>query len=193
MQRTLLSTPTISKTALVASFLGLTVAMTGCATANSQTFDPAHKMMQKDGDNKPHWGKKHGMKEQRNPMAELNLTEAQQAQFKALHEQHKAKMAQLQTTLQQYDANIEAQKKAGASTATLLALHQQKQAVMQQFFALHQQQQQQMMAILTPEQQLKFYESRGEHGMKGMKKGMPFMHKDHQGERDGDKQGTMAH
>lgn len=183
----------IKKTALLTTALfGATLAITGCSTANSQPLDPAHKMLQKDGDKKPHWGKKEGMKDgkkdKRNPMAELNLSETQKAQLKTLREQNKAKMEQLHTTLKQYDANIEAQKKAGASTATLLGMHQQKQAVMQQFFALHQQQQQQFMNMLTPEQQLKFYESRGE---REMKKGMqPMPHGEH-GDKDMNNQPPM--
>ncbi len=161
---------------LTSSLLGLTLAVTGCSTANSQTIDPAHRMVNHNGDRPMgakmhHWGDKmkggmmgHSM----GGMAELNLTDTQKAQLKTLRDQNQAKMQQLHATLKQYDDNIAAQKSAGASTATLLGLYQQKQAVMQQFFALRQQQQQQFMSILTPEQQLKFYESRGK-GFKGMK------------------------
>lgn len=161
------------------SLLGLTLAVTGCSTANSQTIDPANRMVQHNGDRPMgekmhHRGDKmkggmmgHGM----GGMTELNLSDAQKAQLKTLREQNQAKMQQLHATLKQYDDNIAAQKKAGASTASLLSLYQQKQAVMQQFFTLRQQQEQQFMSVLTPEQQLKFYESRGKGMHDGMKKG----------------------
>lgn len=154
---------------IVTSVLGLSLAVTGCSTANSQTTTVFHHFAkqgdkQPKGEKKQHWGKK--MKADTKGMmgrfmAELNLTDAQKTQIQTLRQQNQARMQQIQATLKQYDDTITAQKKAGASTTTLLALHQQKQHTMQQFFTLRQQQHQQLMAILTPEQQLKFYERHG--------------------------------
>ena len=107
-------------------------------------------------------------------MKGLDLTATQQAQFEQLRVQNQAKMAQFKAQLSQIDANIATQKAAGANTATLLGLYQQKQTVMDQFFVMHQQQRQQVISLLTPEQQLKLYENQGRghkgFGKDGMKK-----------------------
>lgn len=157
-------------TLFASSLLGLTLAVTGCSTANSQNLnqnsDPAKRIIPKDArhaDGEKMANRmdklKDGMKHNR--MAQLDLSDAQKTQLQALRQQTEVQMKQLNTTLKQYDDNIAAQKKAGASTATLLGLYQQKQAVMQQAMTLRQQQEQQFISILTPEQQLKFYENQG--------------------------------
>lgn len=184
---------------LTASVLGLTLAVTACANTNNQTPDAGKPMMLKDGSgmNQPHGDRmmqrdgagmnqrddrmmgKMGKDDMGRKMAMLNLTAAQQAQVQQLHAQHQAQVQQQRVKIQQLDANIAAQKQAGASTATLLNLYKQRQDAMQQFMTLRQQQQQQFMNILTPEQQLKLYESRD-----GM------MHNDRRmGAMDGMKQG----
>ena len=48
---------------LTSSLLGLTLAVTGCSTANSQTIDPTHRMVNHNGDRPMgakmhHWGDK---------------------------------------------------------------------------------------------------------------------------------------
>lgn len=171
---------------LTASLLGLTLAATGYANAASNNPAPTKTSMQQDaksapmGDNQQrgghndkndHDGKKMGGKEgmMQRQMEALNLTSTQKTQIEQLRSDNQAKMQQLQATLKQYDDNIDTQKKAGANTATLLDLYKQKQATMDQFFSLRQQQQQQFLNILTPEQQLKLFESRDEmHGDRGM-------------------------
>lgn len=174
------------------SLLGLTVAMTGCATSksNQSTNNPEQKMMQhhQSADTRPdfdnRWGKPQhdemmqGHKKHRQHQgfdkqdfdAQLNLTEAQKKQIEQLKNQNKAKIEQLHSTLKQFDDNIAKQKQAGASDATLLSLHKQKQETMQQFFVLRQQERQQFLNILTPEQQLKFYENRNHRGKDSMKR-----------------------
>lgn len=173
--------------------LGLTLAMAGCSTM-SQNASPA--MERHDGQNYTkigmmdhRMGEHHGkmgmwrhqmggapdMHARMNQlMASLNLTDTQKAQVQQLHSQHAAQMQQLQTNMQQINANIAAQKKAGASTATLVSLYQQKQALMDQMMAMYKQHQHQLMQILTPEQQLKFYEhQRGMKTMPMMMRGNP--------------------
>lgn len=184
---------------LTASVLGLTLGVTACANTNNQTPDAVKPMMLKDGSgmNQQHGDRmmqrdgagmnqrddrmmgKMGKDEMGRKMAMLDLTAAQQVQVQQLHAQHQAQVQQQRVKMQQLDANIAAQKQAGASTATLLNLYKQRQDAMQQFMTLRQQQQQQFMNILTPEQQLKLYESRD-----GM------MHNDRRmGAMDGMKQG----
>ncbi|MFW2176931.1 MULTISPECIES: Spy/CpxP family protein refolding chaperone [unclassified Moraxella] len=175
---------TKSTLAISTSILGLTLATASFADNSVNTKTVANTAVQQAKTSAPQ-GKAFGWKQGKgdmnktekgvkggkgNMMArhmdELGLTDAQKTQLEQLRTQNQTKMQQLHTTLQQYDDNIAKQKQAGASTATLLALHKQKQAVMEQFFSLHQQQQQQFLNILTPEQQLKLYESQG------MRKGM---------------------
>lgn len=158
---------------IASSILGLTIATSSYAVTaptTALTADSKPAQFQK-GDHK---GGQHGMKGQkgmkggmmgRKGMQELNLTDAQKAQIEQLRTQNKAKMQQFKTQLDQMDANIKAQKTAGASTTTLLNLYKQKQAVMDNFFVMHQQERQQFINILTPEQQLKMYEHQGRgHG-----------------------------
>lgn len=171
---------------IASSVLGLSLAVSACTTTNAQTSAPAGmengkaRMWQK-GERSEHkgWGMKGGMGEHKGMggmmgkgMQELNLTDAQKIQLEQLRTQNQAKMQQFKAQLDQMDANIATQKAAGASTATLLGLYQQKQATMDQFFAMHQQQRQQFINILTPEQQLKMYESQGRgHDKDGKGKG----------------------
>lgn len=174
---------------IASSVLGLSLAMSACTTTNAQNGPTMENgkthLFQKDdrGEHKG-WDKKGehdgmggGMMGAKG-MADLNLTDTQKAQLEQLRTQNKAKMEQFKTQLDQMDSNIATQKAAGASTATLLSLYQQKQAVMDQFFAMHQQQRQQFVNILTPDQQLKLYESQNRkhgdfsdhHGKDGMRK-----------------------
>lgn len=162
----------------LASLLAISLIGTGCATANGNphTMIPAHAAAA-HGDSK-HAGKKHkegkhhkafGKAERedgRNNLAALNLSEAQKAQLQQLRAQHQTQLQQLHTNLKQLDDTIVKQKQAGASNTSLLALYQQKKAVMQQANTLRLQQQQQFLAVLTPEQQLKWYETHAQ----GMKK-----------------------
>lgn len=171
-----------------ASLLGLSLAVTGCSSTTAQPMYPKdgnmigdHRGYDKKADRHDgKWGGhgKEGMKGgMSHPMAELNLTDTQKAQIAQLRTQNQARMQQFKTQIDQMDANIAAQKAAGASSATLLNLYKQKQAMMEQFFAMHQQEKQQFINILTPDQQLKLYESRGRgHGGKdGKRPPMPPM------------------
>lgn len=151
---------------LASSVLGLTIATASFAATTQPTptapvmDNGKPQMWQKGWDKKgDHRGMGKGGMMGGKGMQALNLTDAQKSQLEQLRNADKAKMAQFKTQLDQLDKNIATQKAAGASTATLLGLYQQKQAVMNQFFAMHQQQRQQFMNVLTPEQQLKMYES----------------------------------
>lgn len=160
------------------SLLGLTLAVTGCTTTNASPspMPKEGKMMGHDGqrgahgEGKGHMWQKEGKGGMGRLLTDLNLTDTQKAQMQQLRTQNQAKMQQVKAQLDQMDATIASQKAAGASSATLLNLYQQKQAVMNQFFAMHQQEKQQFMSILTPDQQLKVYQAEGERGRGVMKK-----------------------
>lgn len=159
--------------------VGLTLSMTACATMatpdnkpmgrqDAQNHRPHHEMMDrrmsehrgKMGMWHRDMGKPMDMQARKNQMmASLNLTDAQKAQVQQLRTQQVAQMQQLQASMRQIDANIDAQKKAGAAATNLVSLYQQKQALKEQATAMHKQHQQQLLRILTPEQQLKFYEN----------------------------------
>lgn len=149
---------------LTASLLALTLAVTGCANTNANSNHHAkagampHKQMPKDAHHHQHNG--HKMGEMRGHHFErLNLTDAQQKQLEALETQTHGKMQQLHTQAKQQDETIAKQREAKASTATLLALYQQKQATMDEMKALHDASEKQFMAILTPEQQVQLYQA----------------------------------
>ena len=151
--------------------LSLGLVVTGCASTNAQTQGKDSQAMPKH-EQKHHFKKdvdkkfeKKGDKDGHH-FDKLNLTDAQKQQLETLRKQNDDKMKQLHDSLKQQDANITKQKQAGASTATLLALHQQKQATMDSLKALHETAEKQFMSILTPEQQLQMYEAHGK-GMKG--------------------------
>lgn len=159
--------------------VGLTLSMTACATTSATNTNPMagqavenrhqrHEMMErrmsehrgKMGMWHHNKGKPMDMEARKNQMmASLNLTDAQKAQVKQLRTQQVAQMQPLKASMRQINANIDAQKKAGAAATSLVSLYQQKQALKEQATALHKQHQQQLLRILTPEQQLKFYEN----------------------------------
>lgn len=160
---------------ITASALGLVFTMSGYANAATPVTSQVTQVTTTNAKTMPQQGKQGINKDKRakqdklaRHMANLDLTDAQKTQVTQLHTQHQAQTQQLRNTLQQYDANIDAQKKAGANTTTLLNLYKQKQAELDKFMTLRQQQQQQFLNILTPEQQLKLFENRammqGEHG-----------------------------
>ncbi|WP_394262083.1 Spy/CpxP family protein refolding chaperone [Moraxella boevrei] len=160
---------------LTASLLALTLAVTGCANTNTNSNHHAkagampHKQMPKDAHHHQHDG--HKMGEMRGHHFErLNLTDAQQKQLEALKKQNHGKMQQLHTKAKQQDETIAKQREAKASTATLLALYQQKQATMDEMKALHDASEKQFMAILTPEQQLQMYQAHDDRKEKRQEK-----------------------
>lgn len=171
---------------LISGALGLSLMASGCATSRAATN--AQPVMQPQAHHQPAkmHGDKHGKHDgKRGKMwQDLNLTAAQQAQLDQIKARYDAAKKQLKATIAQQEATIAQQKQAGANTATLLALHQQRQNSVEQMMALKKQQRQQMLSILTPEQQLKFYEQQGKHGWQDGKGKRTDKHDKHRPMRD---------
>lgn len=151
---------------IVGGVLGMSLITSGCATSRAATN--AQPVMQPQANHQPAkmHGDKHGKHDgKRGKMwQDLNLTAAQQAQIEQIKARNNVAMKQLKASIAQQEATIAQQKQAGANTATLLALHQQRQNSVEQMMALKKQQRQQMLSVLTPEQQLKFYERQTKRG-----------------------------
>lgn len=152
---------------LIGGVLGMSLITSGCATSSAATSN-AQPVMQPQAHHHPAkmYGDKHGKhgSKRGNGWKDLDLTATQQAQIEQIKARYDAAKKQLKATIAQQEATIAQQKQAGANTATLLALHQQRQNSVEQMMALKKQQRQQMLSILTPEQQLKFYEQQDKHG-----------------------------
>lgn len=158
---------------IAASLLGASVVVSGCATSHATNHATTSRqpVMQpqvappptpREPVRMPSSHSKHGGKRS-SVWKNLDLTDAQQAQIEQLNMRNNLAMKPLKVSIAQQDTHIAQQKQAGADTATLLALHQQRQNSVEQMMTLKKQQHQQMLAILTPEQQLKFYERQAEH------------------------------
>lgn len=176
----------LSLSLMIGGVLGMSLITSGCATSRAATN--AQPVMQPQAHHQPakmHGDKhgKHGGK--RGKMwQDLNLTAAQQAQFDQIKARYDVARKQLKATIAQQEATIAQQKQAGANTATLLALHQQRQNSVEQMMALKKQQRQQMLSVLTPEQQLKFYEQQGKRGWQDGKGKGKDKHNQHRPMRD---------
>lgn len=176
----------LSLSLMIGGVLGMSLITSGCATSRAATN--AQPVMQPQAHHQPAkmHGDKHGKHDgKRGKMwQDLNLTAAQQAQLDQIKARYDAAKKQLKATIAQQEATIAQQKQAGANTATLLALHQQRQNSVEQMMALKKQQRQQMLSILTPEQQLKFYEQQGKHGWQDGKGKRTDKHDKHRPMRD---------
>lgn len=152
---------------LIGGVLGMSLITSGCATSSAATSN-AQPVMQPQAHHQPAkmYGDKHGKhgSKRGNGWKDLDLTATQQTQLDQIKARYDAAKKQLKATIAQQEATIAQQKQAGANTATLLALHQQRQNSVEQMMTLKKQQRQQMLSILTPEQQLKFYEQQDKHG-----------------------------
>lgn len=172
---------------LIGGVLGMSLITSGCATSSAATSN-AQPVMQPQAHHHPAkmYGDKHGKHgSKRGKMwQDLNLTAAQQTQLDQIKARYDAAKKQLKASIAQQEATIAQQKQAGANTATLLALHQQRQNSVEQMMALKKQQRQQMLSILTPEQQLKFYEQQGKHGWQDGKGKRTDKHDKHRPMRD---------
>ena len=176
----------LSLSLMIGGVLGMSLITSGCATSRAATN--AQPVMQPQAHHQPAkmHGDKHGKHDgKRGKMwQDLNLTAAQQTQFDQIKARYDAAKKQLKASIAQQEATIAQQKQAGANTATLLALHQQRQNSVEQMMALKKQQRQQMLSILTPEQQLKFYEQQGKHGWQDGKGKRTDKHDKHRPMRD---------
>ncbi|OBX79886.1 hypothetical protein A9308_04470 [Moraxella atlantae] len=176
----------LSLSLMIGGVLGMSLITSGCATSRAATN--AQPVMQPQAHHQPAkmHGDKHGKHDgKRGKMwQDLNLTAAQQAQFDQIKARYDVARKQLKATIAQQEATIAQQKQAGANTATLLALHQQRQNSVEQMMALKKQQRQQMLSVLTPEQQLKFYEQQGKRGWQDGKGKGKDKHNQHRPMRD---------
>lgn len=176
----------LSLSLMIGGVLGMSLITSGCATSRAATN--AQPVMQPQAHHQPAkmHGDKHGKHDDKRGKMwqDLNLTAAQQAQFDQIKARYDVARKQLKATIAQQEATIAQQKQAGANTATLLALHQQRQNSVEQMMALKKQQRQQMLSVLTPEQQLKFYEQQGKRGWQDGKGKGKDKHNQHRPMRD---------
>lgn len=87
----------------------------------------------------------------------LNLTEAQQAQVKAIHERHQAEIqARQEAARSARTAMHQALAKEGTDAATLQALHQKVSAAQFDLMMARRAVRQEILPLLTPEQKARF-------------------------------------
>lgn len=152
---------------IVGSVLAASLLFSGCASSNAASTTTAKPVMQPQAYSQPapHGDPRKPKHAKRgNGWKDLDLTATQQAQIEQIKARNNVAMKQLKASIAQQEATIAQQKQAGVNTATLLALHQQRQNSVEQMMALKKQQRQQMLSVLTPEQQLKFYERQTKRG-----------------------------
>jgi len=121
-------------------------------------------------------GRGHGPMGEGRGLRGLNLTEAQQAQVKAIHDKHQAAFkAKGEAAQAARKALSEAMAKASTDTATLKSLHDQASAARFDMMLEHRAVRQEILPLLTPEQKAKFETSpmgRGPRGGWGRGPGM---------------------
>jgi Spy/CpxP family protein refolding chaperone len=109
----------------------------------------------------------------------LNLTEAQQAQVKAIHERHQAAFkAKGEVAGTAHKALREAMANLATDTKSLQALHEKASAAQFDLMLEHRAAQQEILPLLTPEQKAQF-EKRGMGPGFGPGAGMMGHHKGH--------------
>lgn len=103
----------------------------------------------------------------------LNLTEAQQAQMKAIHDQHQPTIkAKLETVAAARKAMHAAMADASSDTKTLKALHDQVSAAQFDLMLEHRAIRQEILPLLTAEQKVQFEKHpMGPHEGRGMGRG----------------------
>jgi len=102
----------------------------------------------------------------------LNLTEAQQAQVKAIHDKHQASFqAKGETAQAAHKALFDAMANASIDTATLKALHDKASAAQFDLMLEHRAVRQEILPLLSAEQKLQFEKhpmGMGPRGGRGM-------------------------
>lgn len=137
--------------------LTISLGLAGCSTTHSSVVQPVN-VANTVATNSTPVTPVNAPNERERMLASLNLTEAQKSQLEALRLQNRPKMQALQAQLKQYNATL-SQPQAGTNEATLLNLYQQKHAVTLQEAELHRQYEQRFLAILTPSQQIQYYQT----------------------------------
>jgi len=138
--------------------------------------EPHHGMMMGPGHR--------GGAEHERMMQALNLTDAQKAQVKAIHQKYDAQFKALHQTMKpQMDAMRAARQKG--DTAAMRAQREQMRSQMEPMRKLHEQEMAEVRAILTPAQQQQFDAMKAKFAKRGAKGG-------HWGKRGGAHKGAAT-
>jgi Spy/CpxP family protein refolding chaperone len=130
-------------------------------------------------------GHGHGPAQEGHGFKGLNLTEAQQAQVKAIHDKHQATMkAKMDAADAAQKAMHAAMADVTSDTNTLKALHEKASAAQFDLMIEHRAIRQEILPLLTAEQKVQFQKhpmGMGPHGDRGMNHGAGHGHGPHHG------------